>query len=284
MGRPPATLGMTQRSSLWGLCRALVTHRSWHCPLAAVSIVSKRTRRFVRLILAVLGLGLLVHVGNDALRQFESDAPSESLGQTNNGDLVNGKRLPSSGDGFATYSRLGSFLGRTATHQRVRDAMLDAYAAVHAERPEVTLIYGETGWPSGGRFRPHRTHQNGLSVDFMVPVLRTGGRRQPAGEPDVLPTHLLNKWGYGIDFDDDGRSGDLTIDFETMAEHLHQLDRAAQAHGLAIEVVIFAPSLQDELAITGRGAEITQRLRFSRNPSWVRHDDHYHVDFRLVEP
>ncbi|GAB5536458.1 MAG: hypothetical protein Rubg2KO_27070 [Rubricoccaceae bacterium] len=224
----------------------------------------------------MLGLWLVVYIGNDALRQLESDAPSESVGETNNGSLMNGKRLPSSGDGFATYSRLGSFLGRTATHQRVRDAMLDAYAVVHAERPEVTLIYGETGWPSGGRFRPHRTHQNGLSVDFMVPILR-------AGDPDVMPTHPFNQFGYGVDFDDDGRNRDLTIDFETMAEHLHQLDLAAQTNGLAIEVVILAPSLQDELAMTERGAEITQRLRFSQNPSWVRHDDHYHVDFRPVD-
>ena len=229
-----------------------------------------------RLLIVLLGLGLVIYVGNDALRQLESDAPSESVGQTNSGSVVNGKRLPSRGDGFATYSRLGSFLGRTATHHRVRDAMLDAYAAIHAEHPEVTLIYGETGWPSGGRFRPHRTHQNGLSVDFMVPVLR-------AGEPAVLPTHPLNTWGYGVDFDDDGRNGNLTIDFETLAEHLHQLDLAAQANGLAIEVVILAPSLQDELAATERGTDIAQRLRFSRNPSWVRHDDHYHVDFRLTD-
>ncbi|MEO0560349.1 MAG: penicillin-insensitive murein endopeptidase [Bacteroidota bacterium] len=238
--------------------------------------MSKRSRRLLALSAVGVGLWLIVYVGNDALRQLESDAPSESLGQTNNGSLVNGKRLPSSGPGFATYSRLGSLLGRTATHHRVRDAVLDAYAAVYAEHPEVTLLYGETGWPSGGSFRPHRTHQNGLSVDFMVPVLR-------AGEPDVLPTHVFTKWGYGIDFDDDGQNGDLAIDFEMLAEHLHQLDLATQAHGLTIEVVILAPSLQDELAATERGAEITQRLRFSRNPSWVRHDDHIHVDFRVVE-
>ena len=230
-----------------------------------------------RLLLAALALGLAAHAGNDAIRLFESDAPSRSIGRTNDGRVVNGKRLPSSGPGFATYSRLGSALGRTAVHHRVRDAMLGAYAALHAERPETTYLYGETGWPRGGRLRPHRTHQNGLSVDFMVPVLR-------GGAPDVLPTGPLNTFGYGIDFDDAGLNGDLAIDFAALAAHLHHLDRAAEANGLAIEVVILAPGLQDELRATEQGASLARRLRFSQNPSWVRHDDHYHVDFRLVEP
>lgn len=236
--------------------------------------MSRSSKRVAKLLLAALLVWLVVHFGNDTLRLFESDAPSQSIGQTNDGRLVNGKRLPSSGPGFATYSRFGSLLGRTAIHHRVRDAMLDSYTAFHEAHPDVTLIYGETGWPSGGRFRPHRTHQSGVSVDFMVPVLR-------GGKPNELPTGLLDKFGYGVDFDDDGVNGDLAIDFDAIADHLFYLDQAAEAHGLAIRRVIFAPSLQDELASAERGV-ITQRLRFSRNPSWVRHDDHYHVDFEVT--
>ncbi len=238
-------------------------------------------RRWPRRVALVLGIGvlvgLIVYGGNDALRRLDSDAPSRSIGATNSGRLVNGKRLPSSGANFSTYSRFGSLLGRTTVNGRVRDAMLAAYAALRVDQPQTWFIYGETGWPHGGRFRPHRTHQNGLSVDFMVPVRR-------AGRPAVLPTGLFNKFGYGIAFDADGRSGDLVIDFAAMAAHLDQLDRAAQANGLAIEVVIFAPDLQDNLAATILGGELKQRLRFSRKPSWVRHDDHYHVDFRLTRP
>ena len=239
--------------------------------------MSRRPTLTARLLLAALAAWAAVYLGNDAVRLVESDAPSQSVGETNSGRLVNGKRLPSSGPGFATYSRLGSMLGRTAVHHRVRDAVLGAYAALHAERPETTYLYGETGWPSGGRLRPHRTHQNGLSVDFMVPVLRNG-------TPDVLPTGPFNKFGYGVAFNDAGENGDRVIDFDALADHLHHLDRAAQANGLAVEVVILAPDLQDELAATERGGGLVHRLRFSRNPSWVRHDDHYHVDFRLAKP
>jgi len=214
--------------------------------------------------------------GNDALRLVESNKPSKSIGPTNDGQLIRGKRLPSSGSNFRTYSRLGSAIGRTAVHSRVRDAMLDAYAELEERTPDVRYVYGETGWPWGGRFRPHRTHQNGLSVDFMVPVTRNG-------EPTTLPTGLSNKFGYALEFDGDGRSGDLWIDFDSMAAHLNALDLAARNQGLRIELVVFAPDLQGKLFESALGSALRGRLRFNVNPSWVRHDDHYHVDFGLVE-
>jgi penicillin-insensitive murein endopeptidase len=228
--------------------------------------------------IAVLVLALTLQFGNDALRLVESDAPSRSVGTTGDGRLENGKRLPSGGPGFRTYSRFGSLIGRTAVHEQVREAVLDAYAAFHAEHPETTLLYGETGWPGGGRFRPHVTHQNGLSVDFMTPVLR-------GDAPATLPTGLLHGFGYGTDFDADGngigRVDELRIDFDAIASHLYHLDRAARANGLRIRRVILAPDLQDELSATARGRQYAGRLRFSRKPSWVRHDDHYHVDFEF---
>lgn len=234
--------------------------------------------RIFKLLLIFLGLGVTHHFGNDALRLLETDAPSQSIGTPQDGSLINGKRLPSSGLGFRTYSRFGSLIGRTAVNHRVRDAILEAYATTHQQRPETTYIYGETGWPQGGRFRPHHTHRNGLSVDFMVPVLRDG-------KPSLLPTAPWLKFGYNVSFDDQGQgqSNELAIDFGAMVDHLTALDQAAAAHGLAMEVIIFAPDLQDDLAAHG-GSSLLSQLRFSRNPSWVRHDDHYHIDFRELAP
>jgi penicillin-insensitive murein endopeptidase len=153
--------------------------------------------------------------------------------------------------------------------------MLDSYMALEEITPEVRYVYGETGWPWGGRFRPHRTHQNGLSVDFMVPVTRNG-------TSTALPTTPFNKFGYALQFDQEGQSGDLRIDFEAMAAHLDALDVAAQQHGLRIALVVFAPDLQRRLYETELGTTLRHRLTFNVNPSWVRHDDHYHVDFELT--
>lgn len=95
----------------------------------------------------------------------------------------------------------------------------EAYAAMARRHPDVRFVYGETGLAEGGPFKPHRTHQNGLAVDFFVPV------RNRESESVPLPTHVLNKWGYDVELDG--------------------------------------------------------KLRFSTRPAWVRHDEHYHVDFAV---
>jgi penicillin-insensitive murein endopeptidase len=136
-------------------------------------------------------------------------------------------------------------------------------------------VYGETGWAGGGEFKPHKTHQNGLSVDFMVPVINKAGKSIP------LPCNALNKYGYEIDFNSKGMFKEYTIDYEAMAEHLYQLHASAKDSGIGIWRVIFDPGLQAPLFKTARGQYLEQNLTFSKKPSWVRHDEHYHVDFRV---
>lgn len=93
---------------------------------------------------------------------------------------------------------------------------------------------------------------------------------------DRVPTHVGNKWGYNIEFDG------LRVDFEAMAEHLYQLDAAARRSGAGIALVIFEPRFHAALFATRRCAELQKRLKFMAKQSWVRHDEHYHVDFRIV--
>lgn len=183
--------------------------------------------------------------------------------------------LPSAGANFSSYSTAAELVGRTYVHSKVRDVVLAAYTAVGETAPDRVFVYGETGWKSGGRIRPHRTHQNGLSVDFMVPVVDKAGRSVP------LPATPLNKYGYGIDFDASGRYEELTIDFRAMAEHLYQLDIAARQLGAGIALVIFDNDYLPRLFATSRGAYLKQRVRFMQGKPWVRHDEHYHVDFAV---
>jgi penicillin-insensitive murein endopeptidase len=219
--------------------------------------------------------GFVAYVGNDFLLKFESPSNSESLGTPHDGGLTNGKRLPTSGANFQTYSRFGSFIGRTYVHGEVRNAVVDAYDGVLATAPDVVFVFGETGWPWGGEFWPHRTHQNGMSVDFFVPVRRSG-------ESVALPTGPLEKWGYGLDFNDVGRCDNYEIDFEAMGVHLLELDRTAKKHGLKIVRVIFDPELQKELKKAKAGKKAMRKLDFNDKPVWIRHDEHYHVDFDLI--
>ena len=238
-----------------------------------------RSARWILGLLVVTGV-LALRFGNDAARLAESPRPSVSHGTPDRGSLEHGKRLPTSGPNYQAYSLLGTLLGRNSVNSRVRQTVIDAYGTVARTEPGVEWVYGETGWPRGGAFPPHKTHENGLSVDFMVPV------RDRAGHSTRLPTWPWRKFGYSLDFDSTGRGTgsirDLSIDFPAIAAHLVALADAAPRHGLAIDVVIFAPELERRLLAARGGDQLRGRIRFTRRPPWVRHDEHYHVNFRVL--
>jgi penicillin-insensitive murein DD-endopeptidase len=199
---------------------------------------------------------------------------SVCYGTTARGRLEGGVQLPSSGPNFGSYSAVGAAAGRTFVHSKVLEVAVDAYKQLESTAQGKVFVYGETGWKAGGRIRPHKTHQNGLSVDFMVPVLK--------GRTSVpLPTSPLNKFGYALEFDDQGRLDDYRIDFVAIANHLTALHTAASAKGIKISRVIFEVPLQKHLFATREGARLKGLMTFSTKPAWVKHDEHYHVDFEV---
>lgn len=206
-----------------------------------------------------------------------SVTPRESIchGSTSRGWIEHAVRLPLWGTNFQTYSTVGAAAGRTHVHSRVSTSVLDAYAALASSHPDLQFVYGETGWPRGGRIRPHRTHQNGLSVDFFVPV------RDAKGKPVRLPTPAHSGFGYAMEFDEHGRLGDLSIDFEALALHLLALDHAARRAGAPMDRVILDAPLRKRVLETKLGAEVSRRIRFLEGMVWIRHDEHYHVDFSV---
>lgn len=200
---------------------------------------------------------------------------STCFGSAQSGRLERGVPLPFAGANHASYSAVGWLAGRMYVHSRVASAVTAAFGSLATAAPGKTYLVGETGTAIGGRFPPHRTHQNGTSVDFMVPVL-LDGRSVP------LPTSVANQFGYAIEFDDRGRWGAYRIDFEALGEHLYQLEQAARREGIGISRVILEVPLQQALWRTRRGAWLRQHLPFSTRRAWVRHDEHYHVDFRVA--
>jgi penicillin-insensitive murein endopeptidase len=200
---------------------------------------------------------------------------SQCFGTVSNGRIENSVKLPVSGKNFSAYSALGAAAGRTHVHAKVADIMVAAYGELAKAQPSNHYVYGETGWPSGGRFRPHRTHQNGLSVDFFVPVRNAEGKSVP------LPTNISSKLGYDIEFDKAGKYSEYTIDFPALAEHLYQLQQVSQANGFGISLVILDPAYLPKLFATARGPQLRKTLPFMKGKPWVRHDEHYHVDFRV---
>ena len=102
----------------------------------------------------------------------------------------------------------------------------------------------------------------------MVPV------RDRAGKVAQVPVSLFNWFGYGVNFDDEGRRDGSLIDFAAITEHSTSLDEAAKARGIAIGRVIFEPALQRQLR-----PELLKGVPFIDKSAWVRHEQHDHVDF-----
>lgn len=203
----------------------------------------------------------------------EIQQQSTCYGTAEKGRLENGISLPVSGPNFQAYSSLGYALGRTCVHSAVAEIVTAAYAELARELPSTVFVYGETSWCSGGSFQPHKTHENGTSVDFMVPVRNGSGSSVP------LRTGPLNKFGYSTEFDASGKFDDLTVDFPAITAHLYFLEREASARGVKIRRVILAPEFQRRLVGTPHWPQVKELVPFSKGKPWVRHDEHYHVDF-----
>ena len=196
-------------------------------------------------------------------------------GTTSAGRLENGVKLPGSGPNFVSYGGVPGLVGRTYVHSTVRDVILDAYQRLEIDAPGKVFKYAETGYKEGGQFKPHKTHRNGLSVDFMVPVIDKNGKSIH------LPTHALNKYGYNINFDKSGRYDIYQIDYEALGAHHVTLHKSARKDGIGIWRVLFDPQLQPYLYKTSHGDYIRKNITIPTKRSWVRHDEHYHVDFTI---
>ena len=232
--------------------------------------------RFRNLLIIIITLPLLLAPTLAlaiAFMTVDDGKPSVCYGNAINGRLENGKRLLYTGANYRAYHIAGYITGRTFMHSSVRNAVRDAYAALEKSDPELRFVYGESGWPHGGKMWPHRTHANGTAVDFMVPL------RTDAGAIAQINASVVNMLGYSVTFDNQGRRGATRIDFDAVARHLLALDVAAKANGIRISRVIFEPPLHHLLFASPAGQQLQGKLEFMQRSAWIRHDQHYHVDF-----
>jgi len=202
-------------------------------------------------------------------------ADSICRGTVANGSLENGVALPEKGENFEAYGEMGSRLGRIYVHSSVAAIVADAYQTLLKTQPGTTFVYGESSLAQGGRMRPHRTHRNGTSVDFMVPV------RDAAGVPTTIPRTITNEFGYDLEFNALGRRPGMRIDFEAITRHLRALHEAAQSRGLGIRQVIFERDYLPFLYATSEGEWVRNNIAFRRQKTRGRHDEHYHIDFAI---
>jgi penicillin-insensitive murein endopeptidase len=211
----------------------------------------------------------------------ENKGKSKVSGTVANGQLTNAWLLPYRGKNFKYFSPLSYYvLDRAYVDSRVHAAVTAAYTELAEHYPNRYWRVMECSRKEGGRMWPHRTHRNGMSVDFMVPKQRNG-----------KPTYWLDRlgvWHYGLQFDDAGKSTLLpstSVDFEALGHHLLALDDAARKSGLYLKKVILKIELKDDFFASESGKSLKARgVYFARSLSDRvnnLHDDHYHVDFAV---
>lgn len=211
-------------------------------------------------------------------KNTDDGSKSISSGTVGNGSLSNGKIMPCSGSNFRYFSSESYLAGRAFVTDKVRDITISAFGKLEKNSPGRMFRIMECSNKEGGKISPHHTHQNGTSIDFMIPLKKDGDAYY--GLDSTGPSHYL------LSFDDNGKYSkdeSIEIDFEMLAREIIALDDAAKEQGMKIEKVILKKELTDELRATNSGKEITKRnIYITRNLTPLinsLHDDHFHVDF-----
>jgi penicillin-insensitive murein DD-endopeptidase len=214
-------------------------------------------------------------------RQNTHELPSQSIGSVSNGALKQGHLLPYAGANFYYFDSLSYVSGRAFAHDKVKKTILETYAIMETERPGRWFGLMECFNQHGGELYPHRTHQNGLSVDFMMPLLKNG---EPYYELDRLGADH-----YWMEFNDKGQyqvDTAVCVDFDLVAQHILLLNEKAAIHGLRVAKVIIKIEFKDELFQSGHGQQLANSGIYvvKKLDPLVNslHDDHYHIDFELI--
>jgi penicillin-insensitive murein endopeptidase len=207
-----------------------------------------------------------------------NDLPSISSGTVSNGKLENGKLVPYYGANFEYFDTTSYFEHRAYLHNKVLETILSTYKEFETLVPGKKFFLMECSNAHGGKMTPHYTHQNGLSIDFMSPLLKDG---KPHSDLDTLGIDH-----YWMAFNNDGKyitDNSVTIDFNLIAQHVLLLESNAYKYGLKIAKVILKLELKDELFATEYGRKLAEsEIYFAKNlPDNINelHDDHYHIDF-----
>jgi len=208
----------------------------------------------------------------------DGNEKSKTKGKVSSGSLENGKLVPFKGTNFTYFDEESYLAGRAFTSHKVKNTLLNAYKKMEDLAPNRHFYLMEMSNQKGGKLFPHRTHQNGLSVDFMMPKLKN---KEPYYGLDSL-----GKEHYMLSFTDKGEySEDTTviIDFDLMALHILQINEAAKKEGLKINKVIVKIEYKEHLFATPNGKKLkSSGIYIVKGLTPIinyLHDDHYHIDF-----
>jgi penicillin-insensitive murein endopeptidase len=198
-----------------------------------------------------------------------SDGTSISVGKPNHGYLIDGVRLPDSGEGYTTRDVWLKRDNRYATDELV-DLVIGVARRMRLRVPDTRLVIGDLSARAGGAERQfHRSHQSGRDADFLFYMRGPDGK---PFEPDAM--HAFDARGNAID-----HSG-ITIDVPRTWSLVRELIDAPEAP--VQYIFIYEPIallVLDHAKQIGEPDDVLARARKAlRQPGdSARHDDHMHV-------
>ncbi len=223
---------------------------------------------------------------NQELKDFiasikDDEKESVSIGTVSNGSLENGKLFPYKGDNFVYFDRESYIAGRAFVNSNVLNSVLGMYDSLYHIMPHHFFTIMECSNQEGGEMLPHKTHRNGLSIDFMTPMKK-------GGEP-YYGLDTLGAIHYLLQYDDEGKyilDQAISVDFDLMAQQILILDHFARRNGLKVEKVILKLELKDELYATENGKLMQEQGIYVVKNLTKRvnemHDEHFHIDFGQI--
>ncbi|MBS3913026.1 MAG: hypothetical protein KG003_00855 [Bacteroidetes bacterium] len=207
---------------------------------------------------------------------------SISTGTSGNGSLKHGKLLPFAGKNYCYFDTWSYLAGRAFLNEKAKYTLENSFKDLDSIFPGRKFRWMECSNADGGKLFPHLSHQNGLSMDLMIPLKQNGN-----------PCYALDgvgKYHYQLDFDNEGRykrDSSIRIDFDMLAAWILLLNKHALEQNMIISKIILKVELQDELFATKfghslKGSKIyfVKQLQPTIN---ALHDDHFHVDFLLLQ-
>jgi penicillin-insensitive murein DD-endopeptidase len=203
---------------------------------------------------------------------------SKAVGSASRGKLINGKLFPYKGVNFSYFEKQSYLNGHAFLHKPVKEAVLEMYDSLWKRHPNRYFVIMECSAKVGGEIPRHRTHRNGTSIDFMMPLKKDG--KAYYGLDTIGWRH------FGLAFDKSGRylkDKSIRIDFDLVSEQIVLMNAFVRKRGYKIKKVIIKIELKDELYASAFGKRIKNDgiyvvMGLSKKVNEM-HDDHYHIDF-----
>lgn len=198
-----------------------------------------------------------------------------SLGNPNDGKLVNGLRLPDRGTGFFSNPHGVNSDAKYGTEELV-GSIVKAAADVERWAPGATLVIHDLGFREGGKIPHHQSHQAGRDVDLLFYMHDKAGK---IFRPRAVRFDAHGKGVYDGRTPDDP-SDDIPVTFDTKRNWilLRSFIENPDAHVQRVFVSEgIRTLLMDHAREAGDPAWIIERAGEAMCEPRVPHDDHYHL-------